>query len=150
MMAILQIFVSMKMLLNPPWRSAPAMAALLMMAALPCSAQDNSRDRTFSPGFKFVETTGEQLFVNICQGCHMADARGAAGAATYPSLQNNKNLEASGYPMTIIVNGQKAMPPVGAMMSNEQVAAVVNYLRTHFGNDYRDAVTAEDVKTVRP
>jgi mono/diheme cytochrome c family protein len=27
---------------------------------------------------------------------------------------------------------------------------VVNYLRTHFGNDFRDAVTAEDVKAVRP
>jgi len=30
------------------------------------------------------------------------------------------------------------------------VAAVVNYLRTHFGNQYSDAVTAEDVKRVRP
>jgi len=26
---------------------------------------------------------------------------------------------------------------------------VVNYLRSHFGNSYRDAVTAEDVRTVR-
>ena len=29
------------------------------------------------------------------------------------------------------------MPPVGAMMSDDQVAAVVNYVRTHFGNQYR-------------
>jgi mono/diheme cytochrome c family protein len=36
------------------------------------------------------------------------------------------------------------------MMSDDQVAAVVNYLRTHFGNDYKDAVSAEDVKAVRP
>jgi mono/diheme cytochrome c family protein len=36
------------------------------------------------------------------------------------------------------------------MMSDDQVAAVVNYLRTNFGNDYKDAVTAEDVKVVRP
>jgi mono/diheme cytochrome c family protein len=35
-------------------------------------------------------------------------------------------------------------------MSDDQVAAVVNYLRTHFGNDYRDMVTAEDVGAVRP
>jgi mono/diheme cytochrome c family protein len=35
-------------------------------------------------------------------------------------------------------------------MSDDQVAEVVNYLRTHFGNQYQDAVTAEDVKTVRP
>jgi hypothetical protein len=25
----------------------------------------------------------------------------------------------------------------------------VNYLRTHFGNDYRDAVTPKDVKQAR-
>jgi mono/diheme cytochrome c family protein len=42
------------------------------------------------------------------------------------------------------------MPPVGAMMSDDQVAAVVNYVRTHFGNQYQDTVTAEDVKRVRP
>ena len=35
------------------------------------------------------------------------------------------------------------------MMTDDQVAAVVNYVRTHFGNDYRDAVTAADVKAVR-
>jgi mono/diheme cytochrome c family protein len=41
------------------------------------------------------------------------------------------------------------MPAFGAMMSDDQVAAVVNYLRTHFGNAFEDAVTADDVKTVR-
>jgi mono/diheme cytochrome c family protein len=41
------------------------------------------------------------------------------------------------------------MPPVGVMMTDDQVAAVVNYVRTHFGNDYHDAVTAADVRTVR-
>jgi mono/diheme cytochrome c family protein len=79
----------------------------------------------------------------------MSDARGAAGAGTYPSLAGNRNLEAGGYPIAVVVNGQRGMPPVGAMMSDEQVAAVVNYLRTHFDNDYQDAVTAADVKTAR-
>jgi mono/diheme cytochrome c family protein len=35
-------------------------------------------------------------------------------------------------------------------MSNDQVAAVVNYLRTHFGNSYLDKVTAEEVQAMRP
>ena len=30
-------------------------------------------------------------------------------------------------------------------MRDHQVAAVVNYIRTNFGNDYNDPVTAEDV-----
>jgi cytochrome c5 len=102
-----------------------------------------------STGFKFVEMSGEELFVNVCRGCHMSDGKGAAGAGTYPSLAGNKNLEAGGYPVHVVVNGQRGMPPFGAMMSDDQVAAVVNYLRTHFDNNYQDAVTAEDVKTVR-
>jgi mono/diheme cytochrome c family protein len=102
-----------------------------------------------STGFKFVEMSGEELFVNVCRGCHMSDGKGAAGAGTYPSLAGNRNLEASGYPVHVVVNGQRGMPPFGAMMSDDQVAAVVNYLRTHFDNNYQDAVTAEDVKIVR-
>jgi hypothetical protein len=27
---------------------------------------------------------------------------------------------------------------------------VVNYIRTHFGNQYQDAVTPDEVKSVRP
>ena len=41
------------------------------------------------------------------------------------------------------------MPPVGQMMSDEQVAAVVNYVRTNFGNSYQDAVTPAEVADVR-
>jgi mono/diheme cytochrome c family protein len=71
----------------------------------------------------------------------MQDGKGAEGAGSYPSLAGNKNLLAGGYPVTIVVRGQRAMPAVGAIMSDEQVAAVVNY---------QDAVTADDVKAVRP
>ena len=31
----------------------------------------------FSPFFRFTEQSGEQLFANVCQGCHMGDAKGA-------------------------------------------------------------------------
>jgi mono/diheme cytochrome c family protein len=102
-----------------------------------------------STGFKFVEMSGEELFVSVCRGCHMSDGKGATGAGTYPSLAGNRRLEASGYPVAVVVNGQRGMPAFGTMMSDDQVAAVVNYLRTQFGNRYRDTVTADDVKFVR-
>jgi mono/diheme cytochrome c family protein len=79
----------------------------------------------------------------------MPDGTGASGAGTYPSLAKNQNLQSSGYPITLVVRGQRAMPPFGDMMNDDQVAAVVNYVRTHFGNNYRDAVTAKDVKDAR-
>jgi mono/diheme cytochrome c family protein len=124
------------------------MSAALLLLSLPVHAQ-GAGEPVFSPGFKFVEKSGEQLFANVCQGCHMSDARGATGAGTYPSLAADPNLQAPGYPIDVVVNGQRGMPPIGMMMSDEQVAAVVNYLRTHFGNSYQDAVTSADVKAAR-
>jgi mono/diheme cytochrome c family protein len=128
----------------------PASCAVALALALSPFAAHAQSAAHFSPFFRFTEQSGEQLFANVCQGCHMQDAKGAVGAGTYPSLAANRNLEAGGYPVYVVVRGQRAMPPFGAMMSDDQVAAVVNYLRTHFGNDYQDAVTAEDVKAARP
>jgi mono/diheme cytochrome c family protein len=142
-----------------PARSALPLAAIAiaglawMLSAPSVQADEETRSRpltSLSTGFRFTEQTGAELFASVCQGCHMPDGSGAVGAGQYPSLQKDSNLETGGYPVYVVVRGQKAMPPVGVLMSDDQVAAVVNYLRTHFGNQYQDAVTAEDVKRVRP
>ena len=132
--------------------AVPAIVVLLGLAAPATSAQNPahaSSAANLSTGFAFSEVGGEDLYANVCQGCHMPDGKGAIGAGTYPSLAGDKTLEAAGYPVQVVVHGQHGMPPVGMMMTDDQVAAVVNYVRTHFGNDYRDAVTAADVKAVR-
>ncbi|SDR18046.1 Cytochrome C oxidase, cbb3-type, subunit III [Rhizobiales bacterium GAS191] len=99
---------------------------------------------------RFPEQSGEELYKGICQGCHMPDAKGAKGAGAYPALAGDTKLEAGGYPVTVVVRGQKAMPSFGYSLSDDQVAAVVNYVRSHFGNAYKDEVTAADVKAARP
>jgi mono/diheme cytochrome c family protein len=123
------------------------LASVLALISAACLAQEGQR--VFSSGYRFVEMSGEELFNNVCRGCHMGDGGGATGAGSYPSLAKNQNLQSSGYPITLVVRGQRAMPPFGDMMNDDQVAAVVNYVRTHFGNNYRDAVTAKDVKDAR-
>jgi mono/diheme cytochrome c family protein len=127
--------------------STVGLATLLALLASATQAQEGQR--TFSLGYRFVEMSGEELYNNVCRGCHMMDARGATGAGSYPSLASNPNLEAAGYPVTLVVRGRRAMPPFGDMMNDAQVAAVVNYLRTHFGNNYSDVVTAQDVSDAR-
>ena len=97
----------------------------------------------------FTEQGGEAIFKNVCQGCHMPQAQGAVGAGMYPALAKTPKLEVSGYPVSVVVNGQKAMPAFGGMFSDQQVADVVNYVRTHFGNNYKDKVTPADVKSAR-
>ena len=78
-----------------------------------------------------------------------ATARAPSAPARYPSLAKNPKLETGDYAIYVVLHGQKAMPPFGRLMTDEQVAAVVTYIRTHFGNDYKEPVTAEDVKKAR-
>jgi mono/diheme cytochrome c family protein len=124
--------------------SAPAAPAAAQTPAQPAAAP------ILSMTARFAEKTGAELYANVCQACHMQDGKGAVGAGTYPSLVDNKKLESGGYPVSVVVNGLRGMPPLGPLMSDEQVATVVNYVRTNFGNKYTDAVTAEDAKGVRP
>ena len=130
---------------------APLVAAFLCLIPPTTRAQNATpaAPATLSAGFMFTEASGEALYANACQACHMADGKGATGAGTYPALAGDKALEAAGYAVHVVVKGRHAMPPVGMMMTDDQVAAVVNHVRTHFGNDYRDAVTSADVKAVR-
>jgi mono/diheme cytochrome c family protein len=100
----------------------------------------------FSP---FPFQGGEAIYKGVCQGCHMPDAKGAVGAGAYPALAKNANLETAAYPVSIVLKGQKAMPFFGMQLDDQQIADVVNYVRTHFGNKYKDRVKAADVKLLR-
>ena len=104
---------------------------------------------TFGNPFLFTEQGGEAIYRWVCAGCHMPDGTGASGAGTYPSLADDPRLAASGYPIAMVLKGQKAMPPFGSLLTNEQVAAVVTYVRTHFGNGFTDAPTAANVAAER-
>ena len=122
-----------------------ALAAALIGAP---AALAQSGSFSSSP-FRFTEQDGEAIYRNVCAGCHMPDGRGAAGAGAYPALTRNAKLEAAGYPILLVVNGSKAMPDFGRQMNDNQVAAVVNYIRSNFGNVYSDRVSADDVKAAR-
>ena len=104
-------------------------------------------------------TDGKQVFAQICQGCHMPNARGAVGAGYYPALANNATLASRQYTALTILAGRRNMPAFGARhaigfggppatLTEEQIAAVINYVRTHFGNHYTDPITAAEVKSL--
>jgi len=95
-------------------------------------------------------TDGGVIYRTVCQGCHMADGKGAVGAARFPALAGSAKLSAADYPVYVVANGFGGMPWFADKLSDVQIAAVVNYVRTHFGNDYRDAVKPSDVAEQRP
>ena len=99
---------------------------------------------------------GRQIFEQICQGCHMQNGQGAIGAGRFPALANNRSLASRQYMALTILMGRRNMPAFGAKhaigfggppatLSEEQIASVINYVRTHFGNRYTDSITAAEV-----
>src|SRR5262249_31656564 len=125
------------------------LAASLFGAAI-TSARSEQADPRFSNPARFMPQTGEALYADICQGCHMPGGVGAGGAGTYPALGRNPNLAVAGYVLSVVIIGRKGMPPFGGMLTDQQVAAVVNYVRTHFGNEFSDEVTAAEARASRP
>ena len=130
-------------------RTLASLCLAALLAAGAARAADGA-DGSFQSSTRFMEKDGEAVFVHVCAGCHMPDARGAAGAARYPALAQNAKLSAASYAVFMVTNGRAGMPSFARLLDDDQIAGVVNYVRTHFGNDYKDAVTQADVKAVRP
>jgi mono/diheme cytochrome c family protein len=130
-----------------------AIAALIALMVSPVAAAEKLGPYGEDPldrgvGFPMLQG-GQSIFTGLCQGCHMPDAKGAVGAGAYPALARDSKLQVAGYPVAVVTHGQKAMPPLGDYLNDQQVADVVNYIRGNFGNAYKDRVKPEDVKAIR-
>jgi mono/diheme cytochrome c family protein len=126
---------------------APAVGASCLTTALGQNLPPP--ELLMSAGRSFDERGGRELYERVCAACHQQDAKGAIGAAAYPALASDKNVASADYMETVLLHGLRGMPAVGRMMSDEQVADVINYVRGHFGNDYREPVSPADVKAAR-
>lgn len=93
----------------------------------------------------FDATTGEELYKASCQACHMADGKGDNGAGFYPSLANNVRLMSGKTTVDTVTNGLRGMPPFREYFSDEQIVEVVNYVRTNFGNNFKNPVSVSDI-----
>ena len=85
---------------------------------------------------------GEQVYREVCQACHMADAKGAVGAGRITALAGNTNLAYPEYPIGVVTGGKGPMPWFRGQLTDQQIADVIGYVRTHFGNKYTGKVTA--------
>ena len=71
----------------------------------------------------------------------MANAQGGEGAGRIPALAKNGALEASAYPILVVTGGKGAMPWFRGNLTDQQIADVINYVRSNYGNKYKDKVT---------
>ena len=119
-----------------------ALAALALLAVAAPAFADEPGPGGTRP---MIPVTGEQVYQQVCQACHMADGKGGSGAATIPALAGNPRLAAPAYPITMVLKGRGAMPWFNDVLSPAQIAGVVTYVRTNFGNSYPKPVTEADV-----
>ncbi len=124
-------------------RISAASLLCFIAAAAPLSAQD-----------------GGQLFALNCSACHGADGKGATGGA-FPPLAGSPWL--AGKPdraIKIALHGLAGpvkvlgktynleMPPQGAALADDQLAAILTFVRSSWGNKAA-AVTPDVVKDIR-
>jgi mono/diheme cytochrome c family protein len=121
----------------------------LMLVAAGRAYGDEPAIPPISEGPQYIEQDGASLYRAICQGCHMPNGQGAKGAGMYPALAKNPKLAASGYLVYNVLQGRRGMPGFGQFLTDAQVAAVANYVRTNMGNQYIDDVSAADVAKLR-
>jgi mono/diheme cytochrome c family protein/glucose/arabinose dehydrogenase len=96
---------------------------------------------------------GQEVFKNICQACHQQDGRGQDRLA--PSLIGSAlALAAAEVPARILLHGKEGpiglMPPVGQVLNDDQIAAVLTYIRREWGQPGSpvDPATVKGIRAV--
>jgi len=102
---------------------------------------------------------GKVVYENICALCHNPDGNGKPNQA--PPLAGSEwvlgnpnrlvRIPLAGLAGSVTVKGEAwnlAMPAMGAALSDDDLAAVLTYMRQSWGNKETE-VTAEQVKTIR-
>lgn len=95
---------------------------------------------------------GREIYQNICQACHQPDGRGQDRLA--PSLIGSLlTLAQPEVPARILLNGKEGatglMPPIGSVLTDEQIANVLTYVRREWGQSGTpvDAATVSKIRS---
>ncbi|HTN14675.1 MAG TPA: cytochrome c [Sphingomonadaceae bacterium] len=130
-------------------KSASGVAALFGTAAIVfAAASGNAQDAPGGVSSVDISSEGKEVYEQICQACHLADAKGGGGAgAIIPALAGNAKLGDADFTIGTVVKGRGGMPWFNDLLTPAQIAAVVNYVRTHF-NDFPGQVTEAQVAAV--
>jgi len=111
-------------------------------------------------GAAMAAAQGKRVYEQVCGLCHGTDGLGKPGQA--PALAGSEWVIAAGHnrlahiPL-LGINGQISvagkgwnlgMAAMGASLSNSDLAAVLTYIRTSWGNKAGE-VTADDIKNIR-
>ncbi len=133
------------------------LSIFLLVIFTSCNSQDKS-NASNSEDFKASIERGAKVYSSFCIACHLGSGKGVPRA--FPPLANSDFLKEQrelsiksikyGQKGEIMVNGIKyngVMAPMG--LSDEEVADVMNYITTNWGNENKKMITVEEVSKIK-
>ncbi|CAN7466257.1 cytochrome c [Phenylobacterium sp. LjRoot219] len=94
-----------------------------------------------------ADPPGKEMYMANCSACHRPDGAGVKGA--FPALAGNAFVAGpKTHPLMRVLNGRGGMPAFKTELSDQQLAAILTYVRSSWGNK-ADAVKPADVAAVR-
>ncbi len=126
---------------------------------LPSQSRSAQPEATVAGSRAHPQQDGAEIYQTRCLSCHQANGGGVPGV--FPPLTGTEwvtgdedvliRIILNGMTGEIEVNGMTysgAMPPWGGFLTDEEVAALLTYIRAEWGNDASE-VMAETVAEVR-
>lgn len=108
-----------------PVKALASAAALFIAAGLAGAAAAQPAKRS--------AVNGEVVFKQNCAACHQAAGQGLRGA--FPALAGNAFVQGNPQALaSVLLNGRGGMPKFRENLSNEQIAAVLTFVRSAWGN----------------
>lgn len=90
---------------------------------------------------------GEELFLASCAECHQSDGTGLDGI--YPSLVGNELVLGNAVDLALVlIIGRGEMPSFAGAMPSEDMAAIINYVRTVL-NDANSSISASTIDSLQ-
>ena len=99
-------------------------AAMVIVAAFAAAASAPSRAQ---------EMDGKALFMKNCAACHQATGKGIPGA--FPALAGSKFVQGQGSEVaTVLLKGRGGMPDFSDSLNDRDIATVLTFVRSNWGN----------------
>jgi mono/diheme cytochrome c family protein len=109
-------------------------ATVLAAASSPSRAQDASLD-------------GKALFLKNCAACHQPTGKGIPGA--FPALAGNQFVQGKSSELaSVLLKGRGGMPDFSELLSDADIATVLTFVRSNWGNK-ADGLSQAEVSTLR-
>lgn len=142
---------------QPPWAASEAagetVAAAGMGSPAP-SANSTTPVGAASPASGYDASKGASLYAANCSACHQANGEGLPGA--FPSLKGDAvvNKDDVTKHIQVVLNGLHGarvsgvvyggvMPPFAATLSDTEVADIIDYERSSWGNNGKPVLAAQ-------